>query len=242
MTAQERINGVVERVMDITEKANTPEEESNQIMEELAEMAYGWLEAKAAAETLMVIIGLMVDKYPPNLAQSFMRECVQFTQYDELSAKKTDGVNYIRRAFDPEIYDQLMQMFLEQARDELLPEKEKPEVELVYEPSIADEYRAEQAAKAGKEEIVEIVDKVPDVPGEVYMPGLTARKSETDPVGKIQVTTREEHTDLHSAGRKNGPGVKTAEKIRKATNAPVKKTGAARKATTGKTGGAADGK
>ena len=33
MTTQERINGVVERVMDITEKANTPEKESNQIME-----------------------------------------------------------------------------------------------------------------------------------------------------------------------------------------------------------------
>lgn len=212
MTAQERINGVVERVMDITEKANTPEKESNQIMEELAEMAYGWLEAKAAAETLMVIIGLMVDKYPPNLAQSFMRECVQFTQYDELSAKKTDGINYIRRAFDPEIYDQLMQMFLEQARDELLPE-EKPEVELAYDPSIADEYRAEQAAKAEKEEIVEIVEKVPDVDAAKAGDIKTAKK----------------------APAKKQTGVKTAERVAAAGKKTVAQT--KKKAT-----GAADGK
>ena len=197
MTAQERINGVVERVMDITEKANTPEKESNQIMEELAEMAYGWLEAKAAAETLMVIIGLMVDKYPPNLAQSFMRECVQFTQYDELSAKKTDGINYIRRAFDPEIYDQLMQMFLEQARDELLPEEEKPEVELVYDPSIADEYRAEQAAKAGKEAIVEIVEKVPDVDAAKAGDTKTAKKAPAKKQAGVKTAAR-----VAAAGKK----------------------------------------
>ena len=124
MTTQERINGIVERVIDIAEKANTPEEESNQIMEELAEMAYSWLEAKAAAETLMVIVGLMADRYPPNLAQSFIRECVQLAQHDELSVKKADGISYIRRAFDPETYDQLMQLFLEAARDELLSEEE----------------------------------------------------------------------------------------------------------------------
>ena len=84
MTVQDRINGVVERISKAIEKAKVPEEESNQIMEELAEVAFGWLEAKAAAETLMVVVGLMVDKYPPNLAQNFMRECVQFAQHDEL--------------------------------------------------------------------------------------------------------------------------------------------------------------
>lgn len=209
MTAQERINGVVERVMDITEKANTPEKESNQIMEELAEMAYGWLEAKAAAETLMVIIGLMVDKYPPNLAQSFMRECVQFTQYDELSAKKTDGINYIRRAFDPEIYDQLMQMFLEQARDELLPEEEKPEVELVYDPSIADEYRAEQAAKAGKEAIVEIVEKVPDVDAAKAGDTKTAKKAPAKKQAGVKTAAR-----VAAAGKKT-----VAQTRKKATGA-----------------------
>lgn len=47
----------------------------------------------------------------------------------------------------------------------------------------------------------------------------------------MQVMTREEHADLHSAGqgtgkkagktgRKNGPGVKTAERMRKAANRP----------------------
>ena len=209
MTAQERINGVVERVMDIIKKANTPEEESNQIMEELAEMAYGWLEAKAAAETLMVIIGLMVDKYPPNLAQSFMRECVQFTQYDELSAKKMDGVNYIRRAFDPEIYDQLMQMFLEQARDELLPEEEKPEVELVYDPSIADEYRAEQAAKAGKEAIVEIVEKVPDVDAAKAGDTKTAKKAPAKKQAGVKTAAR-----VAAAGKKT-----VAQTRKKATGA-----------------------
>ena len=36
-------------------------------------------------------------------------------------------------------------------------------MELVYDPVIADEYRAEQTAKAGKGATVETVEKVPDV-------------------------------------------------------------------------------
>lgn len=51
-------------------------------------------------------------------------------------------------------------------------------------------------------------------------PGKTDWAQET-----LQVMTREEHADLHSAGRKNGPGVKTAERIRKAASAPVKPAG-----------------
>lgn len=38
--------------------------------------------------------------------------------------------------------------------------------------------------------------------------------------GTLQVMTREEHAELHSTGRKNGPGVKTAERMRKAANRP----------------------
>lgn len=59
-------------------------------------------------------------------------------------------------------------------------------------------------------------------------PGMTDWVQEK---GTFQVMTREEHADLHSAGqgtgkktgktgRKNGPGVKTAERMRKAANRP----------------------
>ena len=54
---------------------------------------------------------------------------------------------------------------------------------------------------------------------------------------KVVVEVVDRIPETGKTGRKNGPGVKTAEKIRKATNAPVKKTTARKKAS-----GAADGK
>ena len=152
MTVQDRINGVVERISKAIEKAKVPEEESNQIMEELAEVAFGWLEAKAAAETLMVVVGLMVDKYPPNLAQNFMRECVQFAQHDELDMKKADGISYIQRVYDPEVYDQLMQIYLERARDELLPEESAGKTEETWNGGNAKHF-------------VEVADQLPEEAG-----------------------------------------------------------------------------
>lgn len=184
-------------------------------------------EVKARIETMLVMIGLQAHKYPQHLTGQFISECVELKQFDMLQMYKKSGVAYLDKILGDKFGD-LVDLFTQQ----------EMENQLKANPQLAT-WKDGDPVISGT---VEIVDKVPDVPGEVYMPGLTAGKSETDPADKIQVMTREEHTDLHSAGRKNGPGVKTAEKIRKATNAPVKKTGAARKATTGKTGGAADGK
>ena len=184
-------------------------------------------EAKARIETMLVMIGLQAHKYPQHLIGKFISECVELKQFDMLQMYKKSGVAYLDRILDDK-FDDLVDLFTQQEMENQL--KANPQLST---------WKDGDPVISGT---VEIVDKVPDVPGEAYMPGSTAGKGETDPADKIQVMTRKDHADLHSAGRKNGPGVKTAEKIRKATNAPVKKTGASRKATTGKTGGAADGK
>ncbi len=184
-------------------------------------------EVKARIETMLVVIGLQAHKYPQHMTGQFISECVELKQFDMLQMYKKSGVAYLDKILGDKFGD-LVELFTQQ----------EMENQLKANPQLAT-WKDGDPVISGT---VEIVDKVPDVPGEVYMPGSAARKGETDPADKIQVMTREEHTDLHSTGRKNGPGVKTAEKIRKATNAPVKKAGATRKATTGKTGGAADGK
>lgn len=184
-------------------------------------------EVKARIETMLVMIGLQAHKYPQHLIGQFISECVELKQFDMLQMYKKSGVAYLDKILGDKFGD-LVDLFTQQ----------EMENQLKANPQLAT-WKDGDPVISGT---VEIVDKVPDVPGEVYVPGSADGKSETDPADKIKVMTREEHTDLHSAGRKNGPGVKTAEKIRKATNAPVKKAGAARKATTGKTGGAADGK
>lgn len=184
-------------------------------------------EVKGRIETMLVVIGLQAHKYPQHLTGQFISECVELKQFDMLQMYKKSGVAYLDKTLGDK-FGELVDLFTQQ----------EMENQLKANPQLAT-WKDGDPVISGT---VEIVDKVPDVPGEVYMPGSAAGKSETDPADKIQVMTRKEHTDLHNAGRKNGPGVKTAEKIRKATNAPVKKAGAARKATTGKTGGAADGK
>lgn len=177
---------------------------------------------KGRIETLLVVIGLHAEKYPRHLIGQFIGECVELKQFDMLTAYKKSGVAYLDGVLGDRFGD-LVSLFTEKELQD----------QLTANPQLAT-WKDGDPVIGGT---VEIVDKVPDVPGEVYTPGSAARKGETDPADKIQVMTREEHADLHSAGRKNGPGVKTAEKIRKATNAPVKKTTARKKAS-----GAADGK
>ena len=188
---------------------------------------------RANVRALDIVIGLIGSGYPQDMMLRFINECVDLKQDGLLDANMMYGVQFIGSTVGTETYQKLVEYLAERIRkdDELARAEEEIQATGtgVYNGGNSKCY-------------VETADKVPDVPGEVYMPGSTAGKGETDPGDKIKVMTREEHTDLHSAGRKNGPGVKTAERIRKATNAPVKKTGAARKATTGKTGGAADGK
>lgn len=188
---------------------------------------------RANVRALDIVIGLIGSGYQKDMMRRFINECVDLKQDGLMDANMMRGVQYIGSVVGTETYQKLVEYLAERIRkdDELARAEEETQA------------TGDGAYNGGNSKCyVEIVDKVPDVPDEVYMPGLTAGKGETDPADKIQVMTRKEHADLHSAGRKNGPGVKTAEKIRKATNAPVKKTGGSMKATTGKTGGAADGK
>lgn len=188
---------------------------------------------RANVRALDIVIGLIGGGYPKELIGRFINECVDLKQDGLLDANMMFGVQYIGSVVGTETYQKLVEYLAEQIRkdDELARAEEEIQA------------TGTGAYNGGNSKCyVETADKVPNALGDVYTPGSAAWKNETDPADKIQVMTRKDHADLHSAGRKNGPGVKTAEKIRKATNAPVKKAGATRKATTGKTGGAADGK
>ena len=189
---------------------------------------------KGRIETLLVVIGLHAEKYPRHLIGQFIGECVELKQFDMLTAYKKSGVAYLDGVLGDRFGD-LVSLFTEKELQD----------QLTANPQLAT-WKDGDPVISGT---VEIVDKVPDVPGEVYMPGSASGKSETDQDdtytgedGSRGTLKKVETVAAGKTGRKNGPGVKTAEKIRKATNAPVKKAGATRKATTGKTGGAADGK
>ena len=191
-------------------------------------------EVKGRIETMLVVIGLQAHKYPQHLTGQFISECVELKQFDMLKMYKKSGVAYLDKILGDKFGD-LVELFTQQ----------EMENQLKANPQLAT-WKDGDPVISGT---VEIVDKVPDAPGEVYMPGSASGKSETDPDdtytgedGSRGTLKKVETVAAGKTGRKNGPGVKTAEKIRKATNAPVKKAGATRKATTGKTGGAADGK
>ena len=169
---------------------------------------------KGQLETMMVVVGLLAEKYPQHLIGQFISECVELKQYDELNRKKQWGLHYM----DAVIGDRFGDLV------DLLAAKEM-DYQLQQNPEL-------RTWKDGDPIItgtVEITDRLPD---DTYTgqdgSRATLKKAETVAAGKT--------------GRKNGPGVKTAEKIRKATNEPVKKAGATRKATGRKTSGAADAK
>ena len=169
---------------------------------------------KGQLETMMVVVGMMAEKYPQHLIGQFISECVELKQYDELNRKKQRGLHYM----DAVIGDRFGDMV------DLLAAKEM-DYQLQQNPEL-------RTWKDGDPMItgtVEITDRLPDdtYTGQDGSRG-TLKKAETVTAGKT--------------GRKNGPGVKTAEKIRKATNEPVKKAGATRKTTAKKASGAADAK
>lgn len=57
--------------------------------------------------------------------------------------------NYAKKNYDPEIWEKLPETFRKKAEEQ--PAEERPKVTLVYDQSIEEEYRKEQAAKADEE-------------------------------------------------------------------------------------------
>ena len=169
---------------------------------------------KGQLETMMVVVGLLAEKYPQHLVGQFISECVELKQYDELNRKKQRGLHYMDAVIGERFGDLV----------DLLAAKEM-DYQLQQNPEL-------RTWKDGDPMItgtVEITDRLPD---DTY----TGQDGSRATLKKAETVTAEK------TGRKNGPGVKTAEKIRKATNEPVKKAGATRKTPAKKASGAADAK
>lgn len=102
--------------------------------------------ARGNTRALDIVIGLMAKRYPRDLIPKFIRECVELKQEDLLRTTAMDGLAFLAETLGSETYEMLVNYLAEQAARDLEMEK-TPEVELVYDPSIEKEYRAEQAAK-----------------------------------------------------------------------------------------------
>lgn len=100
--------------------------------------------ARGNVRALDIVIGLMAKRYPRDLIPKFIRECVELKQEDLLRTTATDGLAFLAETLGSETYEMLVNYLAEQAALDL---EKVPEVELVYDPSIEKEYRAEQAAK-----------------------------------------------------------------------------------------------
>ena len=100
--------------------------------------------ARGNVRALDIVIGLMAKRYPRDLIPKFIRECVELKQEDLLRTTATDGLAFLAETLGSETYEMLVNYLAEQAAREMA---KAPEVELVYDPSIEKEYRAEQAAK-----------------------------------------------------------------------------------------------
>lgn len=102
--------------------------------------------AQGNVRALDIVIGLMAKRYPRDLIPKFIRECVELKQEDLLRTTATNGLAFLAETLGSETYEMLVNYLAEQAARDLEME-ETPEVELVYDPSIEKEYRAEQAEK-----------------------------------------------------------------------------------------------
>lgn len=165
---------------------------------------------KGRIETLLVVIGLHAEKYPRHLIGQFIGECVELKQFDMLTAYKKSGVAYL---------------------DGVLGDRFGDLVSLFTEKELQDQLTANPQLATWKDgdPVISGTATIAEDPGDTY----TERDGTHAALEHLETAL----STPKKAGRKNGPGVKTAEKIRKATNAPVKKTTARKKAS-----GAADGK
>ena len=220
MTIQDKIDEVVGAVAGALEKSQIREDEKAQILDGVKALGFQWQEANAHGRAACILLGLLDGHYSPDLMVKFVRECVELKQFDELSAKEIAGSYFTFKKIPMPEYAALIDLLMVQAIEGEAGEYqekvgyEKPKVELVYDPSIADEYRAEQEAKA--EDVkhhIEVADQLPE-----------EARTDTD-----------DHTGTAKAPARKQAGVKTAARVAAVGKKTVVQT---RKKTTG----AADGK
>ena len=231
MTIQDKIDEVVGAVAGALEKSQIQEDEKAQILDGVKALGFQWQEANAHGRAACILLGLLDGHYSPDLMVKFVRECVELKQFDELSAKEIAGSYFTFKKIPMPEYAALIDLLMVQAIEGEAGEYQekvgykKPKVELVYDPAIADEYRAEQEAKAGEaaadksrnggnvKHYVEVADQLPE-----------EAKADAD-----------NHTETVKAPARKQAGVKTAARVAAAGKKTVAQT---RKKTTG----AADGK
>ena len=105
----------------------------------------------ANTRAMCVILGMAVDRYPECYTAQYIRECVDLKQADELKKQENRAIAYLAGVIGSDLYLRLMSMMEELPEIEWTEEdkeQEPQDVELVYDPGIAEEYRREQAAKA----------------------------------------------------------------------------------------------
>ena len=108
--------------------------------------------SQANVQALDIVIGLMASGYPEHLTAKFIDECVTLKQDGLLDAMLWNGLNHMAEMLGDDAYKRLALYLLERAEKDAsiemaARETDAPEVELVYDPSLEKEYRAEQTAK-----------------------------------------------------------------------------------------------
>ena len=171
MTIQEKIDEIVRSVETAIgaggdeSKGGVPalslvsDEERSEIMDGVRELGHQWQETNAHARAMLVALGLIARKYPTEYAVRFVRECTELNQFGELKKMEDEGSTFLLRMIPLPIYAALVSLIMTQQvsglggeyiGSEAAGKDEDVQVELVYDPSIAEEYRQEQAEKAAR--------------------------------------------------------------------------------------------
>ena len=116
MTIQERINQAVERIDVALHKSRTlPIREIRETMAWVFDAAITMIADKAHHDAQMILHGLIRDGYTPELADAWIRECVELRQFDELDRKKQEGEKVLAQLVSAEKYEDLLQLLAERA-------------------------------------------------------------------------------------------------------------------------------
>lgn len=83
--------------------------------------------AKGNITALSVVIGLMADKYPDNLASQYIRECVNFKLTGDLMKKEARALQHLAQIMDGDTYEQLVSLCAGYTEVNLGPEFEMPD-------------------------------------------------------------------------------------------------------------------
>ena len=128
------------------------EEKVEKLEQKIGQLENDLRNAKGNVRALSVIIGLMADKYPDNLAGMYIRECVKFGLAGDLMKKEISGLRYLARIMERDTLEKLVALCTEQAVQE---EEEPREFEMPDVPSAQADGSAETGGAAEKRQLSE---------------------------------------------------------------------------------------